>query len=213
MGAKTVLRRALFWLLAPLLAVFALAAIGFPLLMLGAFDPGAHLLDDTRAAHGGGRATPVLATRAQCTPLEFGHSGRRGIYSVEYDCEFDLAVPSNEPPPVEPDWAGMTFEERMAFDRAESARFSARLRELERGPGPNDPPNELRRRLPHNVQGRALPVLRQFTPDGEPPRYGLVFPDGGLGWRWFRWAWETAVFWGFAYLSLIAIPALRRKLR
>ena len=208
------MKRLLFWPLALLLAAFGAVAFTFPLLMLGSFDPGAHLLDDTRAAHGGGRATDVVVSRVQCTMQEFGSEGSqgRGVHSLEHDCEFELQVPSNEPPAVEPDWASMDFEERMAFDRAESARFSARLRELERGPGPNDPPRSLRRRMPHTAHGRPLPVLRQFTPDGVPPRYGLVFPDGGLGWRWFRWTWETALFWGFAVASFMAIPALRRKL-
>ena len=209
------MKRALFWLLALLLAAFGAAAFAFPLLMLGPVDPGAHLLDDTRAAYGGGRATDVVVGRVQCTQQSYGHdsSSSRGIHSIEYDCEFALESPSEQPPAVEPDWANMTYEERMAFQRTEDARLAAQLRELARGPGPNDPPSSLRRRLPRTAHGRPPPVLRQFTPDGVPPRYGLAWPDGGLGWRWFRWAWETVIFWGFAVASFIAIPALRRKLR
>ena len=211
--AGLVARRALFWVLALLLGVFGLACLAFPLVMLGPWDPGAHLLDDTRAAYGGGRATEVFVTRVHCSPIEFGSSGRRGLHSVEYDCEFPLETPDHEPPAVEPDWAHMTYDEQVEFQRIEQERYSARLRELERGPGPNDPPSSLFRRLPGSAVGRPLPTLRQFTPDGTPPRYGLVWADGGLGWRWARWTWESLVFFGFGGLCFFAIPALRRKLR
>jgi hypothetical protein len=209
------MKRALFWPLALLLATFGAAAFAFPLLMLGSFDPGAHLLDDTRAAYGGGRPTEVFVGRVQCTHQAFGHDSTSdsGIHSIEYDCEFELESPSHEAPAVEPDWAGMTYEEQAEFQRVEQEKYSARLRELERGPGPNDPPRSLRRRLPYPAYGHPLPVLRQFTPDGVPPRYGLAWADGGLGWRWFRWTWETAIFWAFAVASFVAIPALRRKLK
>jgi hypothetical protein len=209
------MKRLLFWPLALLLAVFGAAVLVFPLLMLGSFDPGPHLIDDTHAAFGGGRPTDVVVSRVQCSVQEFGHdsTSNNGIHSIEHDCEFELEVPSSEPPVVEPDWASMTYEEQHEWQRIETEKYSARLRELERGPGPNDPPRSLRRRLPSSAYGRPLPVLRQFTPDGTPPRYGLVWPDGGLGWRWFRWTWETAIFWSFAVGCFVAIPALRRKLR
>jgi hypothetical protein len=208
-------RYVLFWFLALLLAVFGLACVAFPLVMLGPWDPGAHLLDDTRAAYGAGRGTGITISRVLCTRLEFGHDGGstgRGVHSFEYDSEFTLHVPSHQAPVVEPDWASMTPEQINAYQTEQIALYSARLRELERGPGPNDPPDAVFRRLPRSAQGRPVPTLRQFTPDGVPPRYGLVWADGGLGARWFRWAWETTIFWGFAWLCFLAIRAYRRKL-
>jgi hypothetical protein len=204
-----------FWLLALLLAVFGAACVVFPLLMLAPVDPGAHLLDDTRAAFGGGRPAGITVSRVACVRGEYGHdsTGSRGIHSIEYDCEFEVQRPADTAPAAEPDWAGMTYEERREWERAADARYSEYLRELVRSPGPNDPPRVLRRQLPASAQGRPLPAVRQFTPDGVPPRYGLVWPDGGLGRRWFRWAWETAIFWTFAVGCFVAIPALRRKLR
>jgi hypothetical protein len=209
-----VIKRLLFWPLALLLAVFGALCVLFPLAMLGAFDPGAHLLDDTRAAYGAGRPVEITVARVLCQQLEFGSEGSRGrgIHSIEYDCTFDLDIPSHEAPAIEPDWASMTYAEQAEFQRVEQEKYSARLRELERGPGPNDPPRELRRRLPRSAMGRPVPVLRQLTDDGVPPRYGLVWADGGLGRRWFRWGWETLIFWSFATACFVAIPALRRKL-
>jgi hypothetical protein len=211
-----VIRRLLFWPLAFLLGVFGLACVAYPVAMLLAFDPGAHLLDDTRAARGAGRDAGFRITRAACTWQEFGHDGGTASetpHSIEYDCEFDLDAPSHDVPAVEPDWPNMSYEQRDAWQRAEQEKYSARLRELERGPGPDDPPATLRRRLPDSVAGRPLPAVRLMTPDGVPPRFALVWPDGGLGLRWFHWGWETALFLGFAFGCFFAISALRRKLR
>jgi hypothetical protein len=210
-----VIKRGLFWLLALLLGTFGALCVLFPLAMLAPVDPGAHLLDDTRAAFGGGRPVEVTVGRVLCNRQEFGSEGSqgRGIHSFEYDCTFELDVPAHEAPAIEPDWASMTYEEQAEFQRVEQEKYSARLRELERGPGPHAPPRELRGRLPRSAAGRPAPVLRQLTGDGVPPRYGLVWADGGLGGRWLRWAWETLIFWSFAAACFVAIPALRRILR
>jgi hypothetical protein len=208
------MKRLLFWPLALLLLLFGLACLAYPLAMLLAFDPGAHLLDDTRAAYGAGRDTGMRITRASCTRQEFGHDGgtaSESPHSIEYDCEFDLEPPA-PPPEPEPDYAHMTREQQYAAWVEADKRWLQRLRASERPRGPNDPPSTLRRRLPASAAGRPLPAVRLMTRDGVPPRFALVWPDGGLGHRWFRWAWETAIFLAFAVACAMAIPALRRKL-
>jgi hypothetical protein len=205
-------KRALFWPLAGLLVVFGTLCVLFPLVMLGPWDPGAHLLHDTRAALGGGRASVLTVSRARCSRMEFGHDGDDSVHSIEYDCEFELQSPA--PPPLpEPDYAHMDrAQQAAAYDAAEKA-WLERLRASTRERGPNDPPASLFRRLPRDVSARPLPTVREFASGGEPKRYGLVWADGGLGGRWFRWGWETSIFWGFAFLCFVALPALRRKLR
>jgi hypothetical protein len=213
MSRPSALRRVTLRALAVLMVAAGLVILAFPFLMLASFDPGPHLLDDTRAAWGAGRTTGLTVSRHYCSRMEFGSEGSRGrgISSIEFDCTFVLDEPDAIEPVVEPDWAAMTYEEREAFRSAEDERYHQRLLELERGPGPNDPPSELHRRLPDSAAGRPAPVVRQFTPDGVPPRYGLVWPDGGLGWRWFRWSWETLVFWAFAAGCFAATRALWRR--
>lgn len=207
-------RRLLFWPLALLLGVFGLCCVAYPLAMLAAFDPGAHLLDDTRAAFGAGRDNGFRITRVTCSRQEFGHDGgttSHTPHSIEYDCEFDLEPPQ-PPPEPEPDYAHMTREEQAAAYALAEKRWLEQLRALDRPRDPDAAPSTLRRRLPVSAYGRPLPAARLLTGDGKRPRYGLVWPDGGLGHRWFHWAWETSIFFTFAVLCGLALPALRRKL-
>jgi hypothetical protein len=205
-------KRVLFWLLAPLLVGFGLLCVAFPLVQLSSLEPGAHLIDDTRAAYGAGTTDDVpVVESVLCVREQYGTSGRRGFHSVEYDCEFDLVQPRAEAERPNPYHDGMTPAEQQAAYEAEMAAYFARLAEVTRPRGPLDPPSSVSRTLPRTAMGRPLPTLRRLSDGGEPPRYGLVFPDGGLAGRWGHWGAETLVFWAFAFGCFLATRVMWQR--
>ena len=208
-------KRALFWPLAPLLVGFGLLCLAFPLVQLSSFGRGGpRLLDDTRAAFGAGTTDGVpVATNVRCSRQEYGTSGRRGFHSVEYDCEFALELPDRTPPRPTPDYANMTIAQQQEAMRKEMDAYIAAVNAAAAPRGPLDPPAEVERTLPTPSTGRPLPTLRLLSADGEPPRYGLVWPDGGLGRRWWHWAWGTLLFWGFGIACLAAVWVMWRRIR
>jgi hypothetical protein len=208
-------KRALFWPLAPLLVVFGLLCLAFPLVQLSSFGPSSpHLLDDTRAAFGAGTARGVpVATDASCSRQEYGTSGRRGFHSVEYDCDFALESPDRTPPRPAPDYANMTLAEQQEAMQREMEATLAAINAAAAPRGPLDPPDEVQRTLPTVGRGRPLPSLRRLSAVGDPPRYGLVWPDGGLGLRWAKWGSEALLFWAFGIACLVAVRVMWRRLR
>jgi hypothetical protein len=206
-------KRVLFWLLAPLLVGFGLLCVAFPLVQLSSLEPGAHLVDDTRAAFGAGTTDGVpVVDGVRCTREEYGSTGRRGFHSVEYDCEFGLSLPDAAPRP-DPYTPDMTPAEQQAAYQREMDAYFARLKEITRPRGPLDPPSSVQRSLPRSAQDRPLPTLRRLSGEGEPPRYGLVFPDGGLARRWVHWGGQALVFWAFAFGCFLATRVMWGRVR
>ena len=212
MSGVPVHKRILFWMLAPLLVGFGTLCVAFPLVMLSSLDPGAHLIADTRAAYGAGTSDDVpVVESVRCTREEYGTTGRRGFRSVEYDCEFALAQPDTGEERPNPYHDGMTLAEQQAAFDAEMKAYLERIEEISRPRGPLDPPSEVQRSLPVSAMDRPLPTLRRLSDAGEPPRYGLVFPDGGLGRRWVHWGVQALVFWAFAFGCFLATRVMWRR--
>lgn len=209
-------KRALFWPAALLLLIpFGLACLAFPVVRLVVLDHGPHLIDDTRAAFGAGTTEGVpRATSVRCSRNEYGSTRGRGrMHSVEYDCEFALERTDLPPPRAPLDYTGMSPEEQQAAYAADMERFYAEVREATAPRDPLDPPASVQRLLPRTAEGRPLPQLRLLGEAGEPPRYGLVWPDGGLAGRWWQWTWETLFFWAFGAACLFAVRVGWRKFR
>lgn len=90
--------------------------------------------------------------------------------------------------------------------KEDDRRLSEQLKGLISGPSL---PSRLERVLPSNRTG-DLPLLRRLTGENEPPRFGVVWSEGELLWRWLRWLLVSVLFLGFGATCLYAAGKTRR---
>jgi hypothetical protein len=203
-----------------LLLPAGLVCTGFPIYRL-VLPGGWGIIDDTRAAFGGGTDAGALkAAYVDCTAERAGSRSGRGIGMTEYACVIDLAeeqpaaaaaAPAASPPggaDGDP-YAGLSYDEAMAKWKADTAEQLRReAAELDayvaRSRARSDVSNRIERRLASDRSGE-LPAVRILSAEGEPRRVGLVWGAGELGWRWTSWLVSSLLIFAFGAACLYAV--------
>jgi hypothetical protein len=187
-----------------LLLPAGLICIGFPFYRF-ALPGGWDMIDDTRAALGGGTdAGPLKAAYVDCVAERSGSNSSRGIGLTEYACVIDL---SEAPAPVTPaaapaddPWAGRSYEEGMAvYYRRLDLQLDALAQRSRSGVS-----NRIERKLATDRSGE-LPAVRILSAADEPRRVGLVWGFGELAWRWVSWLVISLVFFALGAACLFAV--------
>ena len=74
-------------------------------------------------------------------------------------------------------------------------------------------PRTLSRELPSDRSGQ-IPTVRLLSGPGAPPVLGVVWDGAELRGRWFVWAVESLIFWGFGgACAIVASFGFRRAAR
>ena len=190
-----------------LLLPAGLICVGFPFYRF-ALPGGWGIIDDTRAAFGGGTdADQLKAAYVDCVPERSGSRSSRGIGLTEYACVIDLAEAQAPVAPAGDPWAGRSYDQGMAeYNRRLTAQMEA-LAERSRSGGSN----RIERKLA-NDRSEQLPAVRILSAVGEPRRVGLVWGFGELAWRWTSWLVSSLIFFALGAGCLFAARlSLKRR--
>ena len=187
-----------------LLLPAGLICVGFPFYRF-ALPGGWAIIDDTRAAFGGGTdAGKLKAAYVDCVSERSGSRSSRGIGLTEYACVIDLseaqALEAPGAAPADDPWAGRSYEEGMAeYNRRLNAQMDALAKRSRPGVS-----NRIERKLATD-RSEQLPAVRVLSAAGEPRRVGLVWGFGELAWRWTSWLVINLVFFAFGAGCLFAV--------
>lgn len=181
----------------------ALILLAIPFLLFR--GSGGALIDDTRAWFGAGTDAGVPAvTSVHCVASRTGSNTRstRSIGMTEYGCVIDVAA-------AKPAARDDPFE-TLPYDQAMEEWQRRTMAELKRATDPANRLNRIARNLAIDRTG-TRPTLRRLTPDGQPPRFGVVWGGGELIWRWAKMLLLSALFWGIALGLLILARRIWRR--
>lgn len=205
--------------IALLLVPFGLMCIGVPFYVFAQPERWA-MIDDTRAALGGGRDAGALrAAYVDCVGSRSGSSSGRGIGMTEYGCVIDLSdTPEPAPAPApastpaatgDDPYAGLSPEEATAKWNAAMAEHSRQINAgieamAKQRRARADISNRIERTLAIDMSG-TLPAIRILSAEDEPRRVGLVWGFGELAWRWSQWLVIVLLLWGSG--AALLLPA------
>jgi len=181
----------------------ALILLAIPVLLFR--GSGGALIDDTRAYFGAGTDVGVpTVTSVHCVGSRTGSNYRstRSMGMTEYSCVIDVASPT--PAPQDDPFKTLPYDQAMEEWQRRT------MAELKRA---TDPANRLRR-IERNLaidRTGTRPTLRRLTPDGQPPRFGVLSGGGELIWRWAKMLLLSALFWGIALGILILARRIWRR--
>lgn len=185
-----------------LLVPAGIICLAFPLYLLLFIPGGWDIIDDTRAALGGGTETTLVAQGVDCVRERSGGSGRRGGI-IDYACVIDVA----EPAAAQAAPAAGVKDTDAAFEEYKR-QMDAWLKSIREGSRTS---NRVERRLSTD-RSDELPTVRLLSANGEQPRrLGLIWGDGEIVWRWLHWLMTTGLALGFGAASLYAAKVVWRR--